>query len=205
MSNTTIPQTSTTTNVQPLTNHPCNPYYSGNSAAASNMGPAVNPVNPVNGSGMGGGGGPGGGHGGGGGAGGHGGPGAAQFNIQRAVDIPVIGGGIDRLGRPWTGGILDPGAHDYHLRANAKPRSVSSLRSQEMEIKNHKSISSGVENCTKLTPKSNLLLSSKTIWKGIVENGYDSYFYVQDAQGTWINLYLQPDALSTTYTNSQKC
>ena len=27
--------------------------------------------------------------------------------------------------------------------------------------------------------------------------GFDSYFHVQDVQGTWINLFLQPDALST--------
>ena len=73
-----------------------------------------------------------------------------------------------------------------------------------METKNHKSISSGVEKCTKLTPKSNLLLSSKTIWTRIVENRYSSYFYVQDVQGTWINLYLQPNALSTNGVDAQE-
>ena len=86
---------STTTNVQPLPDPP-------NRGVAKHMGPTVN---LVNGSGMGGGRWPGGGPGGGSGAGGHGGPGAARFNNQRAVDIPVISGGIDRLGRPWTGGL----------------------------------------------------------------------------------------------------
>ena len=83
--------------------------------------------------------------GGGGGAGGPGGPGAAQFNNQRAVDVPVIGGGIGRLGQPWMGGSLDPRDHDYHLRANAKPYSVCCLPTEQMDSKNHKSISSGVE------------------------------------------------------------
>ena len=31
----------------------------------------------------------------------------------------------------------------------------------------------------------------------MLTNGLDLYFYVQDVQGTWINLFLQPDALST--------
>ena len=67
-------------------------------------------------------------------------------------DVPVIGGGIDRLGCPWTGGSLDPaGAHDYHVRANAKPYTVCCLQTEQIESKNHKSISSVVENCTKLT------------------------------------------------------
>ena len=116
------------------------------------------------------------------------------FNNQRAVDVPVIGGGIDRLSRPWTS--LDPRDRDYHLRANAKPYSVCCLRTQQMESKNHRLILSGVENCTKLAPKNNLLLSSKTIWTGIVVNECDLYFYVQDMQGTRINVYLQPNALS---------
>ena len=30
----------------------------------------------------------------------------------------------------------------------------------------------------------------------MLTNRFDSYFYVQDVQGTWINLFLQPDALS---------
>ena len=47
---------------------------------------------------------------GGGGAGGPGGPGDAQFNTQRADTGPAIVGGIDRYGRPWTGGSLNPSA-----------------------------------------------------------------------------------------------
>ena len=104
----------------------------------------------------------------------------AQFNNWMTVEVPTIGGGIDRMGRPWTGGSLDLKDHDYHLGANAKPYNVCCIRTEEQEQANHKSISKGVENCTKLTPKSNLLLHSKTIWTGIVTNKFDSYFYVQD-------------------------
>ena len=87
---------STTSNVQPLQNPPYSPYYNSNSGAANNVGPAVN---KVNGSGMGGGTWPSGGPGGGG-AGGSGNPGnAAQFNTM-PIDIPAIGGGIDKLGCP---------------------------------------------------------------------------------------------------------
>ena len=75
-------------------------------------------VKPVSGSGMSGGV-PGRGPGGGGGASGPGGRGNAQFN--RTVEVPAIGDGIDKMGRPWTGGSLDPKDHDYHLGANAKP------------------------------------------------------------------------------------
>ena len=73
------------------------------------------------------------------------------------VDIPAIDGGIDRMGRPWTGGSLDPKDHNYHLGANAKAYTVCCLRTQTQEQVNHKSISKGVENCAKLTPKRNLL------------------------------------------------
>ena len=99
MSSNTTPQMSTTTNVQPLQNPPCSPYYSGNSGVASNMGPAVDPVFGSGMSGVG----PSIGSGGGGCAGGPGGSDNAQFNNQMPVDIPAIGGGIDRMGCPWTG------------------------------------------------------------------------------------------------------
>ena len=42
------------------------------------------------------------------------------------------------------------------------------------------------------------------IWTGIVVNEYNLYFFVQDAQGTWINLYLQPDALSTNEVDAHE-
>ena len=153
-------------------------------------------VNPVFGSGISGVG-PGRRPGGGSSAGGPGGYGNAQFNNWMPVEAPAIGGGIDRMSRPWTGGSLDPKDHDYHLDTNAKVYTVCCLRTQNQEQGNHKSISKGVENCTKLTPKSNLLLTSKTIWAGMLTNRFDSYIYVQYVQGTWINLFLQPDALST--------
>ena len=35
-------------------------------------------------------------------------------------------------------------------------------------------------------------------------NGYDSYFYVKDAQGTWFNLHLQPGALCTNEVEAQE-
>ena len=192
MSNNTTPQTSTTTYVQPLQNPPYSPYYSDNSGVASNMGPGVNPVFGSGMSGVG----PGIGSGGGGGAGGPGTSGNVQFNNQMPVDIPAIGGKIDRMGHPWTVGSLDPKDHNYHLGMNAKAYTVCCLCTQNQEQGNHKSISKGVENCTKLTPKSNLLLNSQTIWTGMLTNGFDSNVYVQDVQGTLINLFLQPDALS---------
>ena len=134
---------------------------------------------------------------GGGGAGGPGGPGDAQLNPTRADVRPAIGGGLDRYGRPWTGGSLDPSDKDYHLGRNAKPASVCCLRTEKQEANNHKSILKGVLNCPKLTAKTNLLLLSRSIWSGFKENGFDSYFYVQDArQAIWINLFEQPDALS---------
>ena len=150
MSNNMTPCMSTTTNVQTLSNPPYSPYFSGNSRVANNLGSVVKLVSSSS-------------MGGGGRAGGPGRPGAAQYNNQRAVDAPVIGGGIGILGRPWTGGSLDPRDHDYHFCANAKLYTVCCLRTEQMESKNHKSISSGVETCTKLTRKSNLLLSSKTL------------------------------------------
>ena len=157
MNNNTTPQTSTMTNVQPLQNPPYSLYYSlyysGNSSVASNMGPAVNPVVGSGMSGVG----PGIGPGGGGGASGPGGSGNAQFDCQMPVEVPAISGGIDRMGRPWTGGSLDPKDHDYHLGTNAKAYTVCCLCTQNQEQGNHKSISKGVENCTKLTLKSNLL------------------------------------------------
>ena len=64
---------------------------------------------------------------------GPGGPGDAQFNPQRADPGPAIGGGIDRYGRPWTGGSLDPSDKDYHLGRNAKPASVCCLRTDKHE------------------------------------------------------------------------
>ena len=106
----------------------------------------------------------------------------AQFNNQTPVEIPAIGSGIDRMIRPWTGGSLDPKGHDYHLGMNAKAYTVCCLCTQNQEQGNYKSISKGVENCTKLTPKSNLLLTSQTIWTGMLTNRFDSYFYVQNVQ-----------------------
>ena len=67
----------------------------------------------------------------------------------------------------------------------------------EAESKNHKSISNGVKNCAKLTPKSNLTTGMKVAWAGIVDNGLDLYFYAQDAQtGECHNLFMNPDILS---------
>ena len=100
---------------------------------------------------------------GGGGAGGSRNPSNARFNNQMPVDIPAIGGGIDRMGRPWMGGSLDPQDYNYHLGANAKAYTVCYLCTQTQEQVNHKSISKGVKNCAKLTPKSNLLLNCQTI------------------------------------------
>ena len=112
--------------------------------------------------------------GGGGRLGGPGGPGSNnnRFNLI-PYDRPAIGGGIDRHGCPWRGGSLDPSAHGYHSQANAKPHTVCCLRTDDMETKNHKTISSGVKNCPKLATKSNLLTSKKLIWTGVVDNGFD--------------------------------
>ena len=131
------------------------------------------------------------------GGGGAGGPRGPGNNQTRADERPAIGGGLDRHGRPWTGGSLDPSDKDYHLGRNAKPASVCCLRTEKQEANNHKSILKGVLNCPKLTAKTNLLLLSRLIWSGFKENGFDSYFYVQDARrATWINLFEQPDALT---------
>ena len=91
-------------------------------------------------------------------------------------DRPVIGGGIDSHGRPWAGGSLDSRAHDYPAQQHSKPQTVCCLKNVGMESKNHKSITNGVENCPKLTPKNNRLLISKLIWSGVVDTGFDLYF-----------------------------
>ena len=147
-----------------LTNPPFSPNFSGNAASnnsATNVGSMANSSSPGGnsgglGSGSGGGSVP---------PGGEGGdlPGTpAQSNKFIMVYNPhVIGGGVDNYLRPWTGGSLDPRDHDYHARTNPTCHTVRCLRSMEMENKNYSSITNGVEICTKLNPKSNLLTSAK--------------------------------------------
>ena len=65
------------------------------------------------------------------GGGGAGGPRGPGNNQTRADERPAIGGGLDRHGRPWTGGSLDPSDKDYHLGRNAKPASVCCLRTEK--------------------------------------------------------------------------
>ena len=126
------------------------------------------------------------------------------FNVM-VYDRTAIGGGIDIHGRPWTGGSLDPRNHDYHARPHPTPHTVRCLRNMEAESKNHNSISSGVENCPKLTPKSTLLTSSRLVWAGVLDNGFDMYFYVEDAQtAEWHNLFLNPDVISKDEVETHK-
>ena len=70
----------------------------------------------------------------------------------------------------------------------------------EAESKNHNSITSGVEICPKLTPT-----SSRLVWAGVLDNWFDTYFYVEDAQtGEWHNLFLNPDVISKDKVEAHK-
>ena len=130
MSNLSLQQTNMTTNVPPLQKKPYIPYYSSNDVNSNVATNVVTVVNPGIGRGIY--------------WGGPGGPGGnnnpqGQFN-PIPYDRPVIDDENDRHGHHWTGASLDLRAHDYHLRVNAKLQTVCCLSTDNMEIKNYKSI-----------------------------------------------------------------
>ena len=81
-----------------------------------------------------------------------------------AYAAPLIGDGLNDWLRSWMGGFW---TQDITTTMQDLARHIT------LENKNHTSISNGVENRLKLTPKINLITTAKVLWGRIKDNGFD--------------------------------